>query len=311
MNELDYSSPERFYDKMESYMEEAKKNGFVKEGTIFLFPEHIGTPLVLLGEKKTVYAANSISSALTQIAIGNLFGYFNTYLASTNQKNRGEIIFKMKADEMKSTYENTFRKLSTLYGVTIIAGSILLPTSEINPETNKIQLKNGSIFNSSFIFLLDGKIFPKIGIKHNLAKTERLVAVSQNSKDVFLEFNKSGIILSNDSLYSSMYGEKSKNMEILLSPSALLENDEIDWKNIDIYGSKEILDTSLTQTELWRKYSIFEKTKTSQANRIVIQVFLLGKFFDLTLEGESSGMIRYVASEGLDNKNPAILNVWF
>ena len=58
-------------------------------------------------------------------------------------------------------------------------------------------------------------------------------------------------------------------------------------------------------------YSIFEKTKISQSNRVIIQVVMLGKFFDLVMEGESAGLIRYVATEGLDNKVPAILNVWF
>ena len=57
---------------------------------------------------------------------------------------------KMKAKEMKSVYENTFRKLASFYRVTIIAGSILLPEPEIDPNTNLLVIKNGKFFNASF-----------------------------------------------------------------------------------------------------------------------------------------------------------------
>jgi predicted amidohydrolase len=84
-----------------------------------------------------------------------------------------EIIFKMKSEEMKNVYADTFRRLSTFYKVTIIAGSIILPQAEINPTSNEIQLKGGTVYNSSLIFLPDGKIHPRIGIKYNLSMAEQ------------------------------------------------------------------------------------------------------------------------------------------
>ena len=33
MNVLDYSTQERFYEKLDSYLKEAKRKGFIKEGT--------------------------------------------------------------------------------------------------------------------------------------------------------------------------------------------------------------------------------------------------------------------------------------
>lgn len=311
MHVLDYSTPERFYEKLDSYLRIAKRKGFIKENTILVFPEHIGTPLFLIGEKKDVYAANTLSSALNQIAVSDLFGYLKITGKNAFSENNGDIALKMKAETMKSVYDNTFRKLSTFYKVTIIAGSIILPEPEINPNTNSLEIKNGKFHNASFIFLPDGKLYSEFLIKQNLAKTEKQLASPTNAEKAFLQLKNIGILLSNDSLYNSMYDEKVKNKEVLLSPSALIEKDEIEWKNEDIYGSKEPLDSSLTQAELWRKYSIIEKMKNNPSTRIIVQVFLLGKFFDLNLEGESAGIIRYVAMEGLDNKSPAILNVWF
>jgi hypothetical protein len=309
MNVLDYSSSEKFFEKIDSYLLEAKKKGYLNENTVVLFPEHIGTPLVLIGEKKSVYAANTVSSAFTQIAVGNLIGYFKSSFDQSH-KNRAEVIFKMKANEMKNIYVDTFRKLSTSYHVTIIAGSILLPQPEINPTSNEISLKGGSIYNTSFIFLPDGKIYPKFGAKQNLAMTEGKIAVYLNPENSFLQFKNMGIVLSNDSLYNSTYADKTRDKEIVLAPSAILEKDEVDWKTEDIYAPKDLPDSTLTQSELWRKYSIFEKTKLSQTNRVTVQVVMLGNFFDLVLEGETSAIIRYVATEGLDNKKPAILNIW-
>ena len=312
MNVLDYSTPERFFEKLDSYLLEAKKKGFVNENTVVVFPEHIGSSLVLLGEKTEVYAANSVSSAFSKIAVGNLIGYSKASLAHPG-KNKMEIIFKMKSEEMKNVYVDTFRRLSTFYNVTIIAGSIILPQAEINATSNEIQLKGGSVYNSSFIFLPDGKIHPRIGIKYNLSMAEQQIAVSPASgkENSFLQFKNIGIVLSNDSLYNSIYAENGKDKEIIIAPSAIFEKDVIDWKTEDIYSPKEAPDSALTQPELWRKYSIFEKTKLSQTNRITVQVVMLGKFFDLTLEGETAGTVRYIATEGLDNKSPAILNIWF
>ncbi len=311
MNVLDYSTQERFYEKLDSYLKEAKRKGFIKEGTIILFPEHIGTPLFLLGEKKDLYAANTLSSALNQIAIGNLIGYLKVTGKNAFSENNSGTILKMKAKEMKSVYENAFRKLASFYRVTIIAGSILLPEPEIDPNTNLLVIKNGKFFNASFIFLPEGKLYSKFLVKQNLAKTEKQIANSLQSENAFLEFKNIGVLLSNDSLYNSIYDEKVKNKEVLISPSILIEKDEIDWNDDDIYSKKENLDSSLTQAELWRKYSIFEKMKTNPSTRVIVQVFLLGKFFDINLEGESAGFIRYIATEGLDNKSPVILNVWF
>ncbi len=309
MNALDYSSSERFFEKLESYLIEAKAKGYLNENTVVVFPEHIGTPLVLLGEKKSVYAANTVSSAFTQIGVGNLLGYFKTFLGRSH-KNKADVIFQMKAEEMKNVYVNAFRKLSTSYHVTIVAGSILLPQPEINPTSNEISLGGGNIYNASFIFLSDGKIHPKFGVKQNLAMTERQIAIPLNSDNSFLHFKNMGVVLSNDSLYNSTYADKAKDKEIVLAPSAIFEKDEINWNLEDIYAPKEAPDSNLTQAELWRKYSIFEKTKLSQTNRVTVQVVMLGSFFDLTLEGETSAIIRYVATEGLDNKKPAILNIW-
>lgn len=212
---------------------------------------------------------------------------------------------------MKKVYVDTFRKLSSSYGVTILAGSILLSEPEINENQNDILLKNGDIVNVNFLFLPDGKINSKFGVKYNLAATEKQIAVSRNPENAFLIHNNIGIVMSNDSLYNSIYGEKLKDKDVILVPSAIFEKDEIDWNSADIYGNKEAPDKSLTQSELWRKFNIFEKTKQSLSNRIALQVVLLGKFYELNLDGETAAVYRYMATEGLDNKSPAILNIWF
>lgn len=310
MHILDYSSEDRFFEKINSYLIEAKKKGLLRENTFVVFPEHIGTALVLLGEKNEVYAANTVSSAFSKIAIGDLISYLKTSFLNPN-KSSGEVIFKMKASNMKKVYVDTFGKLSRLYGVTILAGSILLPEPEIEESQNDIILKNGSILNASFLFLPDGKINLKFGVKHNLAAMERQIAIGRIPENAFLIHNNIGIVMSNDSLYNSIYGEKFKDKDVILVPSAIFEKDEIDWTSADIYGSKEAPDKNLTQSELWRNFNVFEKTKQSLSNRIALQVVLLGKFFELNLDGETAAVYRYIATEGLDNKSAAILNIWF
>lgn len=307
INVLDYSSEERFYNKIDSYLLNAKKKGYLNENTIVAFPEHIGTGLVLLGEKKSVYFETSLSSAFTQMAFSNLISYLGTSFSKSHDS-QTEIIFKMKALEMKNAYQETFKRLSSIYKVTIIAGSILLPEPELDKTKNNIQLKYGKIKNTSFIFLPTGTIYEQIGGKEHLSTSESKISVSHPEK---LKFKNILTLLSNDSLYNSSYGEKGKDSEIVLVLAATLQGDTVDWKMEDIWGGKDQPDLNLTQAELWRKYSVFDKTKNASGNKITLQVVMLGKIFDIVLEGETSAIIRYVATEGIDNKSPAILNVWF
>jgi len=51
---LDYGNPERLRLKLAAYLANARRLGLIGVQTIVVLPEHLGTPLALMGEKPEV-----------------------------------------------------------------------------------------------------------------------------------------------------------------------------------------------------------------------------------------------------------------
>lgn len=313
INILDYSSVERFYDKMESYIIEAKRKGFIREKTIVVYPEHIGSPLVLLGEKREIYFAQDSASAFSIIAWSRFPEYARHYLTSFSKQKKGEAVFKMKSQLMKDAYQNTFKKLSAVYGIYIIAGSIILSNPTV--KDNTIITGTSPLVNAGFLFDPNGEIYSYPLYKKNLMNVEVDFGIKDISDKSYLIWNNIGILFSKDSLYASNYDKETfKNIEVLISPSAFYEKEEIDWASPEITSKpaeEAGKDSALVQNELWAKYSVIERVKALPAGKIALQVFLRGKFYELNFEGESSALIKYVAQENAVPGKSAIFNIWF
>ena len=63
MTPQDYMSRESYFNKLNSYLQIAKQEGWLNEKTIALFPEHIGTWLVFANENKKIFQAPTLDAA--------------------------------------------------------------------------------------------------------------------------------------------------------------------------------------------------------------------------------------------------------
>lgn len=309
----DYSSEERFYRKLESYILEAQRNGFLNDQTIVVFPEHIGTPLVLLDEEKSVYYQNDLQ-AVIKILTKNFF-----YVASKKSKNDSSLIQKLfiyKSKTMKQVYTKVFSQLSKFYNLTILAGSILLPNPKL--ENSEILIEGEELKNASFIFAY-GKALPLVTYKHHLASFEEIARTTTNVDlpiyqipNINLSFL---VLLSNDSLYNQSY---STNVDIILAPSAVYEKQKVLWQDPAISdtlkGDRSLFtenDKNLSQVELWNKFGLAGKFPYL-TNKIYLQVFLRGEFFGYKFIGDSSLGYRYIKTETVPTEFlTAILNIYF
>lgn len=160
MEPADYTSGDHFFAKLDGYMNQCKQNNWLHPNTVVIFPEYIGTWLVLSGEKKEVYNAPTLEDAITKFVTTNYFRYIASWFMSpdsaTNKVNHS--VFATKAKKMAGLYTDVFSRLAKKYRVTIIAGSILLQSPRI--KNNRIIVKNGSLENVSAIFNPDGSLQP-------------------------------------------------------------------------------------------------------------------------------------------------------
>ena len=74
MDVSDYFSQVKYKDKLRFYLAESKLKGFLNKNTIVLFPEYIGTWLVLEGEKHVLAKKETMKEALTTMVWSNSSG---------------------------------------------------------------------------------------------------------------------------------------------------------------------------------------------------------------------------------------------
>ncbi|HSF46714.1 MAG TPA: hypothetical protein VLA58_11925, partial [Chitinophagaceae bacterium] len=130
----DYSTREHFYAKLDGYMQACREKNWFNPKSIVIFPEYIGAWLVVEGEKTSVYTKSTIDEALTGFVLSNFFSYIHSWFMSPDsaQDKVKHSVFAMKGERMAGIYTRVFKDLAKKYGVTIIAGSILLQEPEVS-----------------------------------------------------------------------------------------------------------------------------------------------------------------------------------
>lgn len=306
----DYSNEERFFKKLEEYVLEAQRNGFLNKNTLIVFPEHIGTPLILVDEEKKIYFEDSFLTVL-ELLIENQSFFKTEKNISSDTKN----LFLKKSSKMKDIYTRVFAQLSRFYNVTILAGSIVLPNPKY--EQGYVSIYGNDLKNTAFIFS-NGKLLPSITYKNNLSELEENLKLETNSTPTIYQIPNLNtsflILLSHDSLYNQNY---SVNAEIILAPSASYEKEKIFWQNPSISdtfkGDKSLFlesDKDLSLEELWSKFGPAGKF-SYLSNKIYMQVFFRGEFFKKKFIGNSSMGYRHLKTDTVPSEfKEAILNVY-
>ncbi|MCP5494253.1 MAG: hypothetical protein H7A23_06820 [Leptospiraceae bacterium] len=315
---IDYSTEHRFYDKLETLMQHAKYNGFLNHQTTVLFPEHIGTFLVLNGEKPSAYLADDYKKAISSMKLSNIINYYLNYFNSSSGTKDIETLLKIKAEAVRDTYYKVFSKLAKIYGVYIVAGTIVLPSPIV--RDGKIYIREGKLENVSFVFSPKGDVMELHSAKKTLSKVESYLLNSDKSKTTpLIQSNllpyTSAIIISHDTLGNSSYLLNTEKIpDAILSPSSILKEEDLAWyfsKNLSKFNPniKEVLKEKNSPTDLWLTYSLPQWIFFSGA-RIGLQVFLNGHIIGLNLSGYSY----YIMGTEIDvvpsREDSAIINVW-
>ena len=161
----DYASGDHFFQKLDGYLSICKEKGWMNPRTTVIFPEYLGSWLVLEGEKNSAYKAATVDEALRGFVFSNFFSYLHSWFMAPDEAadKVKHSVFSTKGQRMASLYQKTFSRLAKKYAVTIIAGSILLPNPEV--KGNDIITHKGSLENITAVFNTDGSMQPKLSRK--------------------------------------------------------------------------------------------------------------------------------------------------
>lgn len=295
MEVSDYFSQVKFKDKLRFYLAESKLKGFLNRNTIVLFPEYIGTWLVLEGEKHVLAKKETMKEAMTTMVLSNFFDFSLAYLKTGNDSDRAaSAIFRMKAKSMANSYYLTFSELAKESKIHIAAGSIILPDPTV--VDGKIYVDpTGSLYNASFVFGPDGNVIGDPILKAFPIESEIpfLTAGIPGKIPTFdLPFAKTSVLVCADSWYPDAYqSANNQNAELILVPSFFTGNGAMDilWKgysgNAEPAGTDRNDINKLTEREAWEKYALPGQIQKTRANA-GLNVFLRGNLWDMGADGQ-------------------------
>ncbi|MDF3820898.1 nitrilase-related carbon-nitrogen hydrolase [Leptospira sp. 96542] len=297
LTQFHYSSEESFYSVLNTYLDLAKEEGLIAiDRTIIVFPEYIGTWLIVTGDDKTIFAESKMELAMEMLVKKNFGSFLWTYLFSKNyaEDHLKESVFRMKAWQMSSRYQSVFSRLAREYRVAIVAGSIVLPSPRV--VEGKITPGDGPLENVSFYFHSNGRVDEQI-VKKIFPILDEQSFISEGKIETNLPIKtplgKLSTFICADSWFPNLYQSlDTEDVEILTIPSLVAPssswNDK--WNGYNGYANPQDVNPkdigAITKKQAWKKYAMpgrITKTKV----KLAVNVFFRGKLWDLEANGES------------------------
>ena len=317
MTPHDYASEARFYAKLDGYLAEAKRRGFIGEKTIVVFPEYLGAWLVAADEKQSVYRAPTVDRAATIIAASNLLSFLPRLPSAGAPERARRALLNMKADSMARIYQRVFSQLAQTYRVTIVAGSVILPTPQL--RDGALLSGRGPLYNASVVYGPDGRALAPV-VKKAFPVAEELRYIKADRADDLPVFDtpagRLAVLICADSWYPQPYQHlKSHHPDIIAVPAFLYSAGQWEkpWTGYSGAPTPDGVDRNdiglLTEGQAWMKYSLPARLRDSGA-RAGIGVFLQCRLWDLTSDGQTFA----VAGDSLHTcprtDRAALLNLW-
>ncbi|AZF32780.1 Hydrolase, carbon-nitrogen family [Pseudomonas sp. R4-35-07] len=312
----DYQSLERLHLKLSAYLQKARELGLINDKTIVVLPEHIGTWLMLGGEKNELYQAPHLRDAMNWLSISNPVQFMRAWISATGENRMDDAYLRMKAPDMARDYQVLFGGLAKEFGVTLVAGSIALPNPSVS--LGQLQVGHGALYNVSLVFAADGlplgqpqrQLYPIYDERGFIEPgDENIVSV------VDTPAGRLGILIGSDSWYPDNYRKlNDQGAQLIAVPAYVTGRDTWDrpwrgFKSVSTPSEVSLKPEETSEGEAWRRLTLISQPPISQATA-GMSVFLRGQFWDLGSAGQS-----FLSRNGQlfadgDARGARLLNIW-
>jgi predicted amidohydrolase len=317
----DYQSTERLHRKLAAYLQQARDSGLLNDRTIVVLPEHVGTWLFASGEKNQVYQAPTLTEAMTWVSLSNPLKFISALLSAGSGKRIDDAHLRMKAPAMAEQYQSLFGGLAREFGVTLVAGSIVLPEPAI--EHGQLKPGRGPLYNSSVAFGRDGmpigqpqrQLFP-MTYRHSHISP----AAADSLQVIDTPAGRLGILIGSDSWYPRNYASLNKQgAELIAVPALVIGSGKWTqpWRG---YRTPEVVSETgldsqhVSESEAWQRLTLTSHAPLSTA-RAGVSVFMRGQLWDQGSSGHSfvSREGRHIVEPAPDDKahrGARMINIW-
>jgi predicted amidohydrolase len=289
----DYQSLERLHLKLAAYLQKARDQGLINDKTIVVLPEHVGTWLMVSGEKNELYQATSLKEAMNWLAASNPLLFLRALISAKGANPMDDAYLRMKAPAMARDYQVLFGGLAKEFGVTLVAGSIALPNPSVSQ--GRLQIGHGALYNTSLVFGRDGlplgqpqrQLYPIFDERGFIEPgDENTVSV------VDTPAGRLGILIGSDSWYPDNYRKlNEQGAQLVAVPAFVIGRDTWDkpwrgFKSVSTPPEISLKPEELSEGEAWHRLTLISQQPISQASA-GMSVFLRGQFWDQGSAGQS------------------------
>lgn len=313
----DYANESRFRAKLSSYLSAARARGFIGRRTVVVFPEYVGAWLVCAEEKQSVYLAKTTGAAIRTVVASSLPSFLWQFVSSHMPDRTRSALFRMKANCMARIYQRTFSRLAKQYGITIVAGSVILPSPQV--KDGAVIVGDGPLFNVCVLYGPDGRARAPI-VRKAFPTRDELRFIKPGDVDELPVFHtpagRLGVLICADSWYPSAYRRlKQKEAQAIAVPSYLYPTNawKRPWPGYQGAAVPRDVDRAdvrrISEGQAWSKYALPGRMEAAGA-KAGLNVFLRGRLWDLGADGQSVALLRgsrYACSRA---DGAALLNVW-
>lgn len=314
---LDYASKERFQAKLDAYLAAADREGWLKQDTVVLLPEHIGTWLMAVDQGSRVYNAADTTGAMLPLVMHNLGEFLKNLYIFDDPDNVSAALFRTRTKASAEAQFEVYGALARKYSITLVAGSSALMTPGVYPDG--LSYGHGPVFNAGFVFGPDGSpINDAVRKVHPIpSETGFTTASRPEYLPTFKVGNRTmGMLICADSWFddttSFMAGE---GVDLLLVPSFL---EGTSW---DTPWGGYLNDTpndqswrtdvgTLTEGEAWIKHALPGRAR-KHGIKWGMNVFMKGELWGMKGYGRALILEDGTLHIGKgDDESAAIYNLW-
>lgn len=305
----DYQSVQRLHLKLAGYLRRARAQGLVNDKTVVVLPEHIGTWLWAVGEKKEFYEAIQRKEAEQWLALSNPLQFARGLIRAQGRDRLEDAYLRMKAEDMAEQYQHLFGGLAREFGVTLVAGSIVLPAPSV--EQGVLRVGKGPLYNTSVVFGSDGRPLGQPQRQHFLNHaTRRYVAPAGDApfNTVDTPAGRLGVLIGTDSWYPASYARlREQNVQLLAIPASVSGPGRWQQPWRGFRSATTPADVALQPGEISEGQAWQRLVPGDQAS---LTVFMAGRFWNQANEGQSFARHHDQTSQVSDGRGARLINVW-
>lgn len=315
LHQSDYRAPAALQSRLAAYLDAARDEGAIVPGSVVIFPEHVGTWLVASGAPASAFSASTVDGAMMSLAGAHPLSFGGALIGSGEDDRLAAALFRMRSAAMARDYQSIFASLAREYGVTIVAGSIVLADPFV--EDGVIQVRrNGPLYNVTAVFGPDGAPHPQLVRKAYPIPSEAGFTASAPLEDYPLfdtPAGRLGVLICADSWHPDVYAALGE-AELLAVPAYLQPSGVWDepWGGYVTPWPDDVPRGDagrLTEGEAWQTHALAGRLSSTQA-LAGMTAFLGGTLWDMGSDGRAIAVTREGASLPPEHDGGRVVVLW-